>query len=94
MKVVSCELSKTVSSSNKGNKKSKGGKKPTATDSANSGSAKTYDVVLEDTILFAENGGQPSDFGKINDIQVLSVHVREGTRGTNPGNIIHTLQVC
>lgn len=36
-----------------------------------------FDVILEDTILFPEGGGQPDDRGMINDVKVLSV-VRRG----------------
>ncbi|KAI0215837.1 Alanyl-tRNA editing protein Aarsd1-A [Lamellibrachia satsuma] len=34
---------------------------------------KGYEVVLEDTVLFPEGGGQPDDHGKINDIDVVQV---------------------
>ncbi|XP_035658313.1 alanyl-tRNA editing protein Aarsd1-like [Branchiostoma floridae] len=32
-----------------------------------------YEVILEDTILFPEGGGQPDDRGKINDVDVIRV---------------------
>ncbi|XP_075225332.1 alanyl-tRNA editing protein Aarsd1 [Lycorma delicatula] len=32
-----------------------------------------YDVILQDTIIFPEGGGQPCDFGFINDIRVENV---------------------
>jgi misacylated tRNA(Ala) deacylase len=38
-----------------------------------------YHVVLEDTILFPEGGGQPSDRGKINEIEVTYVERRGDT---------------
>lgn len=34
---------------------------------------KGFDVILEDTVLFPEGGGQPDDHGFINDIPVLRV---------------------
>ncbi|XP_077290400.1 alanyl-tRNA editing protein Aarsd1 [Arctopsyche grandis] len=36
-----------------------------------------YDVILDDTILFPEGGGQPCDFGFVNDIKVLQVTRRK-----------------
>ena len=92
VKVVSCEPAKVPAASGKGGKKGKGGggKKP----AADGGHGTAYDVVLEDTILFAEAGGQPSDTGSINGIPVTGVRVREGTRGNNPHNIVHTIMVC
>ncbi|XP_039284878.1 alanyl-tRNA editing protein Aarsd1 [Nilaparvata lugens] len=36
-----------------------------------------YDVILDDTILFPEGGGQPCDHGKINEIRIENVK-REG----------------
>ena len=53
-----------------------------------------FDVVLEDTILFAKAGGQPSDAGTINGHRVSGVRVRDGTRGNAPHNIVHTVVVC
>eukprot|EP00735_Rhodelphis_limneticus_P005453 TRINITY_DN1729_c0_g1::TRINITY_DN1729_c0_g1_i1::g.25162::m.25162 TRINITY_DN1729_c0_g1::TRINITY_DN1729_c0_g1_i1::g.25162 ORF type:complete len:449 (+),score=99.06,sp/Q6DEJ5/AASD1_DANRE/40.09/1e-83,tRNA-synt_2c/PF01411.14/1.2e-06,tRNA_SAD/PF07973.9/1.6e-05,PhaP_Bmeg/PF09602.5/0.61,PhaP_Bmeg/PF09602.5/1.7e+02,Peptidase_S49/PF01343.13/15,Peptidase_S49/PF01343.13/25 TRINITY_DN1729_c0_g1_i1:56-1348(+) len=44
-----------------------------------------YRVVLAETILFAEGGGQPSDHGKINDVSVLEL-----TRASD-GTVIHLL---
>lgn len=38
-----------------------------------------YEVVLEDTILFPEGGGQPDDRGMINGVEVIRV-VRQGGR--------------
>lgn len=38
-----------------------------------------YEVVLEDTILFPEGGGQPDDRGTINGVEVIRV-VRQGGR--------------
>ncbi|XP_077993636.1 alanyl-tRNA editing protein Aarsd1-B-like [Glandiceps talaboti] len=37
-----------------------------------------YEVILEDTVLFPEGGGQPDDRGTINDIDVLRVTRRGG----------------
>lgn len=39
---------------------------------------KGFEVVLDDTILFPEGGGQPDDKGTINDIPVLKVSRRGG----------------
>lgn len=89
VKVVSCEPAK-VAPGSKGKKGKKGGN--AATSESNGQTA--YDVVLEDTILFAEAGGQPSDHGTIDGKPVVQVRVREGTRGNNPFNIVHTLLVC
>ncbi|XP_048728744.2 alanyl-tRNA editing protein Aarsd1-like isoform X2 [Ostrea edulis] len=41
-----------------------------------------YEVVLEDTILFPEGGGQPDDRGTINDIEVLRI-TRRGADAIN-----------
>ncbi|XP_026480517.1 alanyl-tRNA editing protein Aarsd1-B isoform X1 [Ctenocephalides felis] len=38
-----------------------------------------YDVIMEDTILFPEGGGQPYDTGFINDAEVLQV-LRKGSK--------------
>jgi Ser-tRNA(Ala) deacylase AlaX len=35
-------------------------------------------IVLEDTIFYPEGGGQPSDLGTVNDVDVLDVQKREG----------------
>lgn len=59
-KVTSCVPSE-VSILNEKNKKEK---------------IKGYEVVLEDTILFPEGGGQPDDRGTINDIPVLKINRR------------------
>ncbi|CAG2209150.1 AARSD1 [Mytilus edulis] len=59
-KVKSCDPSE-VSILNQKNKKEK---------------IKGYEVVLEDTILFPEGGGQPDDRGTINDIPVLKISRR------------------
>ncbi|CAD5122773.1 DgyrCDS11180 [Dimorphilus gyrociliatus] len=37
-----------------------------------------FDVILEDTVLFPEGGGQPDDHGKINGIEVHQV-IRKGS---------------
>ncbi|KAJ7313423.1 hypothetical protein JRQ81_004781 [Phrynocephalus forsythii] len=54
-----------------------------------------YHVILEDTILFPEGGGQPDDRGFINDIPVLRV-TRQGPGALHfiqtplePGNEVH-----
>jgi len=39
----------------------------------------THSVILEDTILFCEGGGQPSDHGTINGVPV--VHISRGPNG-------------
>jgi misacylated tRNA(Ala) deacylase len=38
-----------------------------------------YEVVLEDTVLFPEGGGQPDDRGKINGVDVVRVLRRGST---------------
>ena len=91
VKVVSCEAAKVAAGGGKGKKGKKGG---AAAAGAESGARTAYDVVLEDTILFAEAGGQPSDRGTIDGTPVAQVRVREGTRGNNPLNIVHTVLVC
>lgn len=37
---------------------------------------KGFDVICEDTILFPEGGGQPCDYGFLDDVRVLSVQRR------------------
>ena len=93
VKVVSCEPAK-VAAGSKGKKGKKGGATAAAAAAGESSGRAAYDVVLEDTILFAEAGGQPSDRGTIDGTPVTQVRVREGTRGNNPLNIVHTLLVC
>lgn len=41
-----------------------------------------YEVILEDTILFPEGGGQPDDRGTINDVEVLRI-TRRGADSVN-----------
>ena len=36
-------------------------------------------MVLEDTLLFPEGGGQPSDKGRLNEVNVLDVREVDGT---------------
>ncbi|XP_014276906.1 alanyl-tRNA editing protein Aarsd1-A [Halyomorpha halys] len=43
---------------------------------------KGYDVILEDTILFPEGGGQPCDYGFLGDIPVLNVR-RNGSEAVH-----------
>ncbi|XP_061182819.1 alanyl-tRNA editing protein Aarsd1-like [Saccostrea echinata] len=43
---------------------------------------KGYEVILEDTILFPEGGGQPDDRGTINDVEVLRI-TRRGADAVN-----------
>ncbi|XP_041372011.1 alanyl-tRNA editing protein Aarsd1-like [Gigantopelta aegis] len=43
-----------------------------------------FDVILEDTILFPEGGGQPDDRGTINNIEVLQIT----RKGATPINFI------
>ncbi|XP_078280653.1 alanyl-tRNA editing protein Aarsd1 isoform X3 [Rhinoraja longicauda] len=43
---------------------------------------KGFDVILEDTVLFPEGGGQPDDHGFINDIPVLKV-MRNGAEAVH-----------
>ncbi|XP_045210140.2 alanyl-tRNA editing protein Aarsd1-B-like [Mercenaria mercenaria] len=43
---------------------------------------KGYEVILEDTILFPEGGGQPDDRGMINDVPVLRI-TRRGAEAVN-----------
>ncbi|KAJ0401461.1 hypothetical protein ATCC90586_009871 [Pythium insidiosum] len=37
-----------------------------------------FDVELQDTVLFPEGGGQPCDTGRLNDVRVESVAVKQG----------------
>lgn len=53
--VVSCEAAKIPVA---GKKKAKGG-------DSNSGAAEVFDVVLSDSVLFPEGGGQPCDYGTL-----------------------------
>ena len=39
----------------------------------------SYDIELQDTILFPEGGGQPDDRGTIDNIEVLKV-IRSGSK--------------
>uniref|UniRef100_A0A023F7Z2 Putative metal-dependent hydrolase n=1 Tax=Triatoma infestans TaxID=30076 RepID=A0A023F7Z2_TRIIF len=41
-----------------------------------------FEVILEDTILFPEGGGQPCDYGILNDIPVIQV-VRRGSEAVH-----------
>ncbi|XP_044737377.1 alanyl-tRNA editing protein Aarsd1-B [Chrysoperla carnea] len=41
-----------------------------------------YEVILEDTILFPEGGGQPCDYGKLNNIPVFQV-IRRGAEAVH-----------
>lgn len=43
---------------------------------------KGFEVILEDTILFPEGGGQPDDRGTINDVPVLRI-TRRGAEAVN-----------
>lgn len=38
---------------------------------------KTYEVVLDQTLFFPEEGGQSTDMGRINDIEVLDVQIKK-----------------
>ncbi|OWF35864.1 alanyl-tRNA editing protein Aarsd1-like [Mizuhopecten yessoensis] len=46
------------------------------------GKVKGYEVILEDTVLFPEGGGQPDDRGTINDIDVLRI-TRKGAEAVH-----------
>lgn len=41
-----------------------------------------FNIILEDTILFPEGGGQPEDKGRLNDLPVLSV-IRRGSEAVH-----------
>lgn len=71
-KVLSCTPSKVKDGATKGKKKGK--KAP-----------KTFDVVLDETILFPEGGGQPTDYGKLDNLNVSNVGHDE------TGTVIHTV---
>ncbi|XP_064644016.1 alanyl-tRNA editing protein Aarsd1-B-like [Lineus longissimus] len=54
-----------------------------------------FEIILEDTVLFPEGGGQPDDRGTINDVDVLSV-IRRGVEAVHftrspidPGTEVH-----
>jgi Ser-tRNA(Ala) deacylase AlaX len=47
--------------------------------------ANEFEVVLEDSVLYPEGGGQPSDFGTLNGVPVTSV---EKFTGENPGTYV------
>ncbi|GME79083.1 unnamed protein product [Ambrosiozyma monospora] len=87
-RVVSCTESKPVpvTSTSSSGKKSK--KKSKQQQSAPSEPAKTvYEVEFEDTVLFPEGGGQPSDSGTITLIN------EEGKSVTEPTTIpVHSIQ--
>ncbi|CUG86550.1 tRNA synthetase, putative [Bodo saltans] len=42
-------------------------------------SVTSYEVILSDTVLFPEGGGQPCDLGNINEVQVTNVQRRGDT---------------
>ncbi|XP_066261067.1 alanyl-tRNA editing protein Aarsd1 [Euwallacea similis] len=42
-------------------------------DGANTDSSELFEVILEDTILFPEGGGQPCDYGSLNEVPVFKV---------------------
>lgn len=56
----------------------------TIVDSVETNKKGEYEVILQDTILFPEGGGQPSDSGNINGIPLIDVKKIKGTT-------IHTL---
>ncbi len=39
----------------------------------------TFQVILEDTVLYPEGGGQPWDLGFVNGVEVLKVQKASGT---------------
>eukprot|EP00041_Stephanoeca_diplocostata_P011842 m.196517 g.196517 ORF g.196517 m.196517 type:complete len:188 (+) comp18693_c0_seq5:189-752(+) len=55
-------------------KKSKKEKKSKSTPAMN----RSWNVVLSDTVLFPEGGGQPADFGTIGGIEVFDVQNKNG----------------
>ena len=44
--------------------------------------AEKYHVVLDDTVLFPEGGGQPDDRGRIGDVEVEQVY-RDGSKAVH-----------
>eukprot|EP00002_Diphylleia_rotans_P009758 TRINITY_DN20104_c0_g1_i1.p1 TRINITY_DN20104_c0_g1~~TRINITY_DN20104_c0_g1_i1.p1 ORF type:complete len:424 (+),score=118.37 TRINITY_DN20104_c0_g1_i1:71-1342(+) len=52
-------------------------------DASVAASLPTFEVILDETILFAEGGGQPSDSGKIGGVSVV------GLRRESDGRIVH-----
>ena len=56
---------------------------------------KGFDIILEDSILFPEGGGQPCDYGFLNDIEVINVRrigseaVHFTLKPLNPGEKVH-----
>eukprot|EP01095_Lingulamoeba_sp_RSL-Kostka_P015969 TRINITY_DN7573_c3_g1_i1.p1 TRINITY_DN7573_c3_g1~~TRINITY_DN7573_c3_g1_i1.p1 ORF type:complete len:453 (+),score=156.32 TRINITY_DN7573_c3_g1_i1:58-1416(+) len=84
--VISCEEVEIKEESNKKKKKNKNKSKAT----------KQYKIVLNDTILFAEGGGQPTDTGLMNNAKVFKVNRDSNGVVThyvdsafNPGETVH-----
>ena len=81
--VISCEPHKSQQSQG-GKKGKKGGNK--GGNNSNGAEAALYDVILSDTVLFAEAGGQPCDYGTVGGYACKSVRVGSA------GNIhVHTI---
>ena len=77
--VISCEPHKSQQSQG-GKKGKKGG------NNGNGSEATLYDVILSDTVLFAEAGGQPCDYGTVGG------HVCKSVRVGSAGNVhVHTI---
>ena len=84
--VISCEPHQAPPAQGSGKKGKKGGSGSNNNNSNGNGDTALYDVILSDTVLFAEAGGQPCDYGTVGGRVCKSVRVGSA------GNVhVHTI---